>query len=126
MMVKKAWSKRRHFNAHVYQQKYLNNAHFNFDVLELPNSEGANYRDHYGSYMDDDYAMNRHYHNHDSVKEEKMDDDNLTSHSLLWICILLAFKTLFVAFLGGGVSYVFYFVLARMLKNIYSDKSMLL
>ena len=123
-MVKVAWNKRRHFNAYVHRQKCLNNDKKSFDILKLPESD---YSDHFGSFMDDDFAMHDYYRHHNHFDEETtVEKNSLAAQSAIWLFTLLVVKTMFVACIAGGFSYAFLFVFARALKNIFTDKSQLL
>ena len=131
MIVKIAWSKRHHFDAYVHRQKILNNDKQSFDFLEVSDSGGGMYGGDYpygGGYMGDDMDYHRIY-AHDEDGDGgggDAEEDKLAAQSIVWICILLACKTCFVACLAGGLSYAFFFTFSRVFKNLFYNKSQLL
>lgn len=127
MLVKIAWRKRRHFDAFVHRQRCLNNHKKSFDLLQLPSSvEHGRFG---GGYGDDDYMYRYGFDHHGGLgdtEDEVLVERDLSSKSLLWICVLLAFKVVLVTLCAGGLSYAFFFVFSRVLKNYFADKSQIL
>lgn len=123
MIVKIAWRKRRHFDAYVHRQKILNNDKKSFAFLDIadPYERGL------GGYMDDDYhSMYGSYRNGGDEEGGDTEDEVLAAKSVVWICILLAFKMLFVACVAGGLSYAFFSTFLNAIKKVFYNKSQLL
>ena len=120
MIVKIAWKKRHHFDAFIHRQKVINNDKDSFDILK---KQQRGY-DEYKGYMDDDYRYQARYYG----GEEKYDigRNDFTSESIISICLLIGCKLCFIAMVSCGLSYIFYFVISRALKSLFSNKQQLL